>query len=157
MRSLSSFELFHGEAKRDPMPDSFLRTFPVSGLYSISSNEYAHRLIVLNNTFFSINYKNSCGDPKSDPGGDELKWLEVELEKANAANGKVWLVYHIPLRIDVFSTLHQTQSPNGQMPQVIPFWRSAYNERFINLVMRHSTSIIGSFAGHMHMDTVLLR
>jgi sphingomyelin phosphodiesterase acid-like 3 len=146
-------KIWKGLFKNRSNARSFLRTFPVSGSYSISSNKHAHRLIVLNNTFFSINYKNSCGDPKSDPGRDELKWLEVELEKVDAANGKVWLVYHIPPGIDVFSTLHQTQSPNGQMPQIIPFWRSAYNERFINLVMRHSTNIIGSFAGHMHMDT----
>jgi hypothetical protein len=53
----------------------------------------------------AINYKNACGDQMADPGSDEIKWLEVELQKAAAAKEKVWLVYHIPPGIDVFSTL----------------------------------------------------
>ncbi len=133
---------------------SFARTFPRNGSYSIiSSNNRAHRLIVLNNTFFSINYKNACGDQTADPGSDEIKWLGVELRKAAAAREKVWLVYHIPPGIDVFSTLHQKQSSADQTPQVIPFWQPVYNQQFVNLVTQYATTIVGSFAGHMHMDT----
>jgi len=132
---------------------SFLRTFPVSGSYSIaSSNNRAHRLIVLNNTFFSINYKNACGDQTADPGSDEIKWLGVELRKAATANEKVWLVYHIPPGIDVFATLHQKPASVDQMPNVIPFWQPTYNQQFISLVTQYSSTIVGSFAGHMHMD-----
>ena len=134
---------------------SFVRTFPMSGSYSIiAPSNRSHRLIVLNNTFFSINYKNTCGDQTADPGSDEIKWLEVELQKAAAAKEKVWLVYHIPPGIDVFSTLlRQKQASADQTPQVIPFWQPAYNQKFINLVTQYSPTIVGSFAGHMHMDT----
>jgi sphingomyelin phosphodiesterase acid-like 3 len=134
---------------------AFVRTFLIRGSYSIiAASNRSHRLIVLNNTFFSINYKNACGDQTDDPGSEEIRWLEVELQKAAAAREKVWLVYHIPPGIDVFSTLlRQKQASVDQTPQVIPFWQPAYNQKFINLVTQYSSTIIGSFAGHMHMDT----
>ena len=134
---------------------SFVRTFPTRGSYSIiAPYNRSHRLIVLNNTFFSINYKNACGDQSADPGSDEIKWLEVELQKAAAAKAKVWLVYHIPPGIDVFSTLlRQKQASAERTPEAIPFWQPVYNQKFISLVMKYSPTIVGSFAGHMHMDT----
>jgi sphingomyelin phosphodiesterase acid-like 3 len=134
---------------------SFVRTFPRSGSYSIiATSNRSHRLIVLNNTFFSINYQNACGDQTADPGSAEIKWLEAELQKAAPAREKVWLVYHIPPGIDVFSTLlRQKAASADQTPQVIPFWQPAYNQKFINLVTQYSSTIVGSFAGHMHMDT----
>jgi hypothetical protein len=144
-----------GFLKNRSNTSSFVQTFPRRGSYSIiaTSNRY-HRLIVLNNTFFSINYKNACGDQRADPGSDEIKWLEVELQKAATAKAKVWLVYHIPPGIDVYSTLlRQRQASADQTQQVIPFWQPAYNQKFINLVTQYSPSIVGSFAGHMHMDT----
>jgi hypothetical protein len=133
---------------------SFARTFPSDGGYSVSSpTNRAHRLVVLNNTFFSINYQNRCGDQSRDPGSEQIKWLESELQKAAQAREKVWLVYHIPPGIDVYSTLHPSQNSTGQAPQAITFWQPAYNQQFIDLVRRYSSTIIGSFAGHMHMDT----
>jgi sphingomyelin phosphodiesterase acid-like 3 len=134
---------------------SFVRTFPTRGSYSIiAPNNRAHRLIVLNTTFFSINYQNTCGDHKAEPGSDEMKWLEVELQKASAAKEKVWLVYHIPPGIDVFSTLlRQRTSLADQTSQIISFWQPTYNQQFISLVSQYSAMIAGSFAGHMHMDS----
>jgi hypothetical protein len=133
---------------------SFLRTFEGTGSYSVMAPKTrAHRLIVLNNTFFSINYKNACGDQSRDPGSEQIKWLDSELGKAAKAREKVWLVYHIPPGIDVFSTLHQEPNPTDPLPKTISFWQTVYNQPFIDLVRRYSSTIIGSFAGHMHMDT----
>jgi len=130
----------------------FLRTFPVSGSYSaIAPHNKTHRIIVLNTTFFSSNYKNTCGDPKAEPGNDEMKWLATELQKAAAAKERVWLVYHIPVGIDVYSSVN-----NGQPGQAVLLWQSAYNQQFIKLVTQNSNLIVAAFAGHIHMDSFQL-
>lgn len=130
----------------------FLRTFPVSGSYSvIAPHNKTHRIIVLNTTFFSSNYKNRCGDPKTEPGNDEMKWLGTELQKAAAAKERVWLVYHIPVGIDVFASVK-----NSSAGQVVLLWQPAYNQQFIDLVTQNSNMIVAAFAGHIHMDSFQL-
>jgi sphingomyelin phosphodiesterase acid-like 3 len=124
-------------------------TFPASGAYTvIAPRNRRHRLIVLNSTFFSSNYKNTCGDPKAEPGKDELTWLGNELQKAAATYQRVWLVYHIPVGIDVFAAL-----TNGPAAPPELFWQSAYSQQFVNLVTQNSNVITASFAGHIHMDS----
>jgi hypothetical protein len=131
---------------------SFMRTFPAMGSYSIiAPNNKDHRLLVLNTTFFSINYENKCGDQKAQPGKDEMKWLETELQKAAAGKERVWLLYHIPPGIDVYDTLDNASQGKGSQPET--FWQPAYNQQFINLLARYATVIVGSFAGHIHMDS----
>jgi sphingomyelin phosphodiesterase acid-like 3 len=130
----------------------FLRTFPVSGSYSaIAPHNRNHRIIVLNTTFFSSNYKNTCGDPGAEPGNEEMKWLATELENAAAAKERVWLVYHIPAGVDVFATVN-----NSQAGQAVSLWQPAYNQQFIDLVTRYSSVIAAAFAGHIHMDSFQL-
>ena len=135
--------------------NSFTRTFPMRGSYSIiARNNRAHRFIVLNTTFFSINYQNRCGDQTADPANDEIKWFEGELRKAAARKEKVWLIYHIPPGIDVFATLARQKSALTDQPsEIIPFWQPAYNQRFIDLVTQYAPIIVSSFAGHIHMDS----
>lgn len=131
---------------------SFMRTFPAMGSYSILAPQNKnHRILVLNATFFSNKYKNACGDPKADPARDQMKWFEAELKKAAAAREKVWLVYHIPPGIDVYASLEKTAKEKAL--HVEPFWRPDHNQQFINLIRKYSTVIVGSFAGHIHMDS----
>lgn len=130
----------------------FLRTFPAMGSYSvISPHNRNHRIIVLNTTFFSSNYKNTCGDPGAEPGNDEMKWLETELEKAAAARERVWLVYHIPAGVDVYASVK-----NGPAGPAVSLWQPAYNQQFIDLVARYSSVVVAAFAGHIHMDSFQL-
>ncbi len=135
--------------------NSFSRTFPMRGSYSINArNNRAHRFIVLNTTFFSINYQNRCGDQTADPANDEIKWFAGELRKAAVRKEKVWLIYHIPPGIDAFATLARQKSDStNQSSEIIPFWQPVYNQRFIDLVTQYSSIIVGSFAGHIHMDS----
>ena len=140
--------LFHSRSNAG----SFLRTFPLSGSYSvIAPHNQKHRIIVLNTTFFSGNYKNTCGDPRAEPGNDEMKWLGTELQKAAAAKERVWLVYHIPVGIDVFASINK--GPAGP-PELL--WQPAYNQQFINLVSQNADVIPAAFAGHIHMDSFQL-
>ena len=127
----------------------FRRTFPASGAYTvIAPRNQRHRLIVLNTTFFSSQYKNTCGDAQAEPGNDEMKWLGTELRKAVAARQRVWLVFHIPVGIDVFATIHKGPAAAPEL-----FWQPAFNQQFIYLLTRNSNTIAASFAGHIHMDS----
>ena len=131
----------------------FARTFPARGSYSVLIREHPqHRIIVLNTTLFSINYRNTCGKRSDDPAGHEIKWLGAELRKAADRKQKIWLVYHIPPGIDVYATLARQQNNPADRP-VVPLWQPTYNEQFITLLQRYSATIVGSFAGHLHMDT----
>jgi sphingomyelin phosphodiesterase acid-like 3 len=127
--------------------DSFMQTFPALGSYSVvapfSKN---HRVIVLNTTFFSANYQNKCGDPTAQPGKAEMKWLEGELQKAEAAKQKIWLLYHIPPGVDVYNNVQKN------LPAAT-FWRTDYNQQFIDLLAQYAKVIVSSFAGHIHMDS----
>ena len=130
----------------------FLQTFPAMGSYSVlAPYNRNHRVIILNTTFFSENYQNTCGDPRAEPGTEEMKWLETELEKAAAGKKRVWLVYHIPAGVDVFASVK-----NGQAGQAVSLWQPAYNQQFIDLVARYSSVIVAAFAGHIHMDSFQL-
>jgi sphingomyelin phosphodiesterase acid-like 3 len=125
---------------------SFMQTFPAMGSYSVvAPGHKSHRVIVLNSTFFSDKYENTCGDPKAEPGRDEIKWLEQELQRAVKQKERVWMLYHIPPGIDVYASLKQGA-------EVVPFWNPAFNQQFINLMTQYSPVIVGSFVGHTHMD-----
>jgi sphingomyelin phosphodiesterase acid-like 3 len=140
--------------KGSPNAADFMQTFPASGTYSLlSPNSSKHRIIALNTTFVSSNYKNPCGVMKGDPGKDELDWLAAELKKAAAANEKVWLLYHILPGIDVFDSL---SASTPKKPQAITFWRSDLNQTFVDLVKQYSDTIVVSFGGHIHMDNFQL-
>jgi hypothetical protein len=131
---------------------SFMKTFPVNGSYVVSMpGSTRHRIIVLNTIFFSRNYENSCGNSQDNPARDELAWVEAALQKAAAANEKVWLLYHILPGIDVFATVdsHSFEAP------VLNFTQS-YNDQFLDLLNRYSYMITNSFVGHTHMDSFQL-
>jgi sphingomyelin phosphodiesterase acid-like 3 len=131
--------------------NSFMRTFPALGSYSvIAPASKTHRVIVLNSNFFSRKYRNACGNPNAQPGRDEMKWLEQQLQSAEKQQERVWLLYHIPPGIDVFSSLTKDGVP---LPDPVPFWNETYLQQFMDLIARYSSVIAGSFAGHIHMDS----
>ncbi|MCU1265583.1 MAG: putative acid sphingomyelinase-like phosphodiesterase [Acidobacteria bacterium] len=130
---------------------SFMKNFPLLGSYSVVvPTSKTHRVIVLNSNFFSNKYQNVCGNPSAQPGRDEMKWLEQELQSAEKQQEHVWLLFHIPPGIDVFSSLTSSGVPK---PQPVPFWNEAYLQPFMNLMARYSSVIVGSFTGHIHMDS----
>lgn len=132
--------------------DSFLETFPTSGSYSvIAPKNKNHRIIVLNTVFFSSKYENACGNPQANPAQDEIKWMQAQLQDASEKKQKVWLLYHIPPGIDVYSSTHSKSESENQQP--VTFLNASYNQQFIDLVSQYYSIIIGSFAGHIHMDS----
>jgi sphingomyelin phosphodiesterase acid-like 3 len=129
---------------------SFDRRFPTGGYYHADVDALKKvRIIGLNTNFFSTNYKN-CGAPGPDPAIRQLEWLEGELLLARAEGKRVVLLFHIPPGIDVFDT----EEYGGACPNLkaATFWNDEYAQKYLRIVAAHRRTIIGTFAGHTHMD-----
>jgi sphingomyelin phosphodiesterase acid-like 3 len=130
---------------------AFMQTFPTGGYYAASApGTPKHRVIVLNTVFFSADYQNQCGNPKDDPGGDQMRWLTVQLKDATAKQERVWLLYHIPPGIDAYNT---AMAPGGNTAEkVVSYWQAGYLENFLKLLDQYRDTIVFTLAGHTHMD-----
>ncbi|MGC2130076.1 MAG: hypothetical protein WA629_08270 [Candidatus Aquilonibacter sp.] len=127
-------------------PNAFIAQFSTGGYYSAPLPVDHAQAIVLNDVLWSAKYKNACGDPKADPGGDELRWLQ-STQAALPAGTPVWVIAHIPPGIDVYATLH---APAGSAP--VPFLADRFNDAFLT-ALDSSSTVVMSIAGHTHMDS----
>ncbi|HUN30065.1 MAG TPA: hypothetical protein VMV65_09670 [Alphaproteobacteria bacterium] len=127
-------------------PNAFIAQFSTGGYYTAPLPIDRAQAIVLNDVFWSAKYKNACGDPKADPGGDELTWLQT-VEAALPTGTPVWVIAHIPPGIDVYATLH---APPGS--PAVPFLLDHFNGAFLTALDSGST-VVMSIAGHTHMDS----
>jgi sphingomyelin phosphodiesterase acid-like 3 len=108
----------------------------------------------LNTVLFSVKYENiSPSNTNCDPAQKELEWLAEELKSAAEKNEKVWLLLHIPVGVNVYSTLHKFLDDSGRLTDVLPFWKPQYSRQFLTLTDIYSQIIKAMFAGHTHMDT----
>ncbi len=128
---------------------AFRETFPRGGYYtSPLSGLKAHRLVVLNSVFFSVNYDNACGPSTKTPALDQLRWLDRTLDKAQTAGESVWLLMHVPPGINSFNSAEGVS--RGGPP--VTFWQPELTSRFVQLIRRYRATIRAVFAGHTHMD-----
>ena len=99
-----------------------MQSFPTGGYYPASApGTSKHRIVILNTVFFSTDYRNQCGDPKDDPGDDQLRWLAAQLQDAANKGNKVWLLYHIPYGIDAYNSVI---APGGNaVEKVVSLWQ----------------------------------
>ena len=130
---------------------AFMQTFPTGGYYTASApGTSKHRIVILNTVFFSTDYRNQCGDPKDDPGGDQLRWLASQLKDAAANRDKVWLLYHIPYGIDAYNSVIATGG--NTVEKVVSLWQPGYTRTFLTLLDQYRDTILSMLAGHTHMD-----
>lgn len=125
---------------------TFLDEFPIGGYYNItppSSND--DRIIVLNSVLFSTAAR---GRGVGAAALKELNWLHQKLSQAQTNQQKVWLVFHIPIGIDVYKTLLSRQTTS--------LWQSPYTQQFLSLLSQFSNTITGIFTSHLHMDAFAL-
>lgn len=130
---------------------SFDRRFPTGGYYHADpSGLHNVRIIALNTNFFSTKYTNPCGKPGPDPGLRQLRWLDAELHLARAERKRVWLLFHIPPGMDVYDSV----AYGGACPNLNAqtFWKSEYQQKYLQITAAHRKTIIGTFAGHTHQD-----
>ena len=137
----------NGSAAAD---SSFVRQFSKGGYYTYPfRNGTNAQLVLLNTVFFSASYSNKCGLPGGDPGTDELNWLDSVMKTGQLKKQAVWMVYHIPPGINVYSTISGSGSCSSNIQLM---WQPRYNTRFLGLVRSHAPRIKAAFAGHTHMD-----
>lgn len=135
--------------RNDEQP--FMQTFPTGGYYTARApGSSKHRVVVLNTVFFSTDYRNQCGDPKDDPGGDQLNWLALQLKNAAAKGEKIWLLYHIPYGIAAYDSVLATGG--NTVEKVVSLWQPGYMEKFLILLDQYRDTIAAMLAGHTHMD-----
>jgi hypothetical protein len=130
---------------------AFMQTFPTGGYYAAAvPGTPRHRVMVLNTVLFSADYRNQCGNPRDDPGGDQLRWLASQLKDAADKGDRVWLLYHIPYGIDAYNSVIAT---NGNtVEKVVSLWQPGYTENFLNLLNQYRGTILAMLGGHTHMD-----
>lgn len=131
----------------------FNQSFRRGGYYSMQlPGRQEHQLLVLNAVLFSIDYTNGCGkEPDVDAGWEQLRWLRSELQNARELNQPVWMLLHIPLGLNIFSTIHG-HLVNGEISQVEDFWREEFASEMQQLMMEYSDVVQASFSGHTHQD-----
>jgi len=106
------------------------------------------QFIGLNTVFWSPKFSNSCQNGANmDAGAIEMSWLRATLTRSAAAHKKVWLSFHIPPGIDIYSSAYAT-TPGT----VKGMWLQGYNDSFIALVNQFGGTIRACFGGHTHMD-----
>jgi sphingomyelin phosphodiesterase acid-like 3 len=132
-----------------PGREGFRQTFDRGGYYSIPlPRSKAHRLVVLNSVFFSVNYDDACGPSGATPALDQFRWLEETIERAHAAKEVVWLLMHIPPGINSFNSAEDVLHGG----KASTFWQPELTGRFLQLLRRYPGTIRAAFAGHTHMD-----
>lgn len=136
---------------------SFAEVFPVGGYYSVPHPIIEnHRLIVLNNIFFSTQYPEEKEKSQPAPGTELMKWLDWSLYQSQLRGEKVSLIYHTPVGIDVFDSIAWPQPGKTCQEQVYPFWYPQYTREFLRLMRQYAPIIEGAFVGHTHMDNFRL-
>jgi len=128
---------------------TFVAQFSPTGHYNVPAPMPRTNIIGVNSIFFSTNYDNACGTSGIDYGAQELKWLATQLASAAKAKKRVWLLYHIPPGINVYSTIDGAM---GACPTPALMWKSQYLATFDALMKKYASTIVVSLAGHTHMD-----
>lgn len=121
----------------------FLQNFRYAGYYAVMPTLNAQaRILILNSVLFSAKAR---GENVPDAAQAQLSWLQQQLAQAKSLHQSVWLVFHIPVGIDPYSSIltGKTQS----------FWQAADTQRFLDLVQHYSPTITGIFTSHLHMDS----
>lgn len=110
-----------------------------------------HRLLVLNNVYWSTRYDNGCGTITQNPAWEQLTWLDASLAEAHAAGEKVWLLMHIPVGLDSYASIKALeQSDTNSGP--VSFYQQSLTSRFARLITQYGPILQVAFAGHTHMD-----
>lgn len=128
------------------LPDSF----KMGGQYTLTIPElHNNRLIVLNNTFMSTRFPEGRA---TDEGKTQIEWLREELARSRDKN--VWLLFHEPLGINIFPTVHTDDYTNPA--DVSIFLKEQYYTDLLDELKSAGDNIRILFSGHTHMDSFRL-
>lgn len=121
---------------------AFEKQFPTAGYYAVTGPANL-RIIALNSVLFSNRARGKRVDVAA---MQELDWLHAELQAAKDRQQKVILLMHIPMGVDVYSSLR------FNLFTLVEFWDPKYTQRFRVELQAFSPEIAGILAGHLHAD-----
>ncbi|MCU1348552.1 MAG: acid sphingomyelinase-like phosphodiesterase protein [Acidobacteria bacterium] len=127
---------------------TFVKQFSPTGHYAVAAPMPDTLIVGVNSIFFSASYDNACGQEGTDYGKQELAWIGSQLAAAAKNRQRVWLLYHIPPGINVYSTTHGP----GICPEPSLMWKAQYTAAFDALMVKYAATVPVSLAGHTHMD-----
>ncbi len=125
-------------------PNAFAAQFATGGYYTVPLPADNAQAIVLNDVFWSSEYRNACGPATADPAADEAAWLTRTLKTLASTN--IWIVGHIPPGVDVYAS----ERANGGTP--VGFLAPRYNDVFINALLATPHTMM-TITGHTHMSS----
>ncbi|MFO1148832.1 MAG: metallophosphoesterase [Alsobacter sp.] len=134
------------------LASDFDETFAAAGYYRMRHPAAEGvDILVVNDVLWSADYQDRCGAGGDQAAAAMMIWLERTLDDLKASGRRAWLVHHIPVGIDGFSSLHGRG--RSCRARVTPFLREPYASRFVDLVGRNGATIDVMLSGHIHHDT----
>ncbi|XP_060581957.1 acid sphingomyelinase-like phosphodiesterase 3b [Ruditapes philippinarum] len=112
--------------------------FMKGGFYTTITNS-GIRIVAMNSNMYYT--KDTLTVDLEDPAG-QFAWLDSVLTNATANNEKVILTGHVP--------------PGYTTPRGVSWMTDAFNKKFIDIVLRHSSVIVAMHFGHEHHDSFRL-
>ncbi|KAH1015763.1 hypothetical protein HUJ04_007098 [Dendroctonus ponderosae] len=121
------------------LPTDAMRTFEMGGYYIIERKTQKLQIVVLNTNLMKH-------DDDDENSRKQWEWLEKVLEKFKRNEETVYLVGHVPPGSD---ERHRGQSS----PAHTIMYKSYHNKRYLKIVRKYHSIIVGQFFGHLHSDT----
>ncbi|KAM3873298.1 acid sphingomyelinase-like phosphodiesterase 3b [Diretmus argenteus] len=113
-------------------------TFEKGGYYSEKLlNRAGFRMLVLNTNLYYA--RNNLTQNTEDPAG-QFTWADQVLTEAASNNEKVYIIGHIPPGL-----FEKKRSQKWFTPK--------FNKKYLELIQKHHSVIIGQFFGHHHTDS----
>ncbi|CAO1334344.1 unnamed protein product [Diamesa hyperborea] len=140
-----------GELWRHWLPSEALQTFEKGGYYTIEQTKSRLRIIVLNTNFMRHDFKYSqshLSAVRQRPDGSSEKqweWLEDVLAKSNRNKETVYIVGHMAPGSD--------ERQIGIIPNGHTTFSEKNNLRYLRLIRKYSSIIVGQYFAHLHSDT----
>ncbi|PZQ80951.1 MAG: hypothetical protein DI549_15825 [Ancylobacter novellus] len=135
----------------DRLSADFDETYGAGGYYAAAHPTLPDTtVLVLDNAMWAADYRNACGSGGLDGATAMMDWLERQLQVAEAAGRKVWLMHHIPVGFDAYSTLKAKADTCRQ--RLVPMLAEPFGSRFSGLLARYGATVTASFSGHDHHD-----
>lgn len=126
-----------------------LASYPEIGAYVFPHPQTPnHYFVVLNNLYFSVNYRNSCGLSYTDPAQALLVWVEATLYRLKRLDAAATFVVHLPSGINAYSSTNACTAWGSPTP----YQATANGKAFLNLLNLYPVQVRAMFTGHSHMD-----
>jgi hypothetical protein len=136
----------------DRVDADFEQTFTAGGYYGVRHpTADGVDVIVLNDVLWSSDYRDRCGTGAAEVATQMMAWFEARLQRAEAEKRRLWIVHHIPVGIDPFTSIHR-RAPSCAA-RVTPYLKEPYASRFVRALGDHAPAIEAVLAGHSHHDS----